>query len=165
MPPNSTPHSWSVICFITYGECVKNWPESYKQKDYSVIEICLEGNSILICVSFYFHVSKQACDMQCSFIFVVASHGRKKVFLLPLFWHNCKVTFTIHCRGSIVRIVCVMLCTVSFSGIDETGGCLGHHQLEGHQGQRNILKLNSAAQSTFNSPSVLSAARLTMVEE
>lgn len=65
---------------------------------------------------------------------------------------------------SVLRDCCHAVCTVSFSGIDETGGCLGHHQLEGHQGQRNILKLNSAAQSTFNSPSVLSTACLTMLK-
>lgn len=72
--------------------------------------------------------------------------------------------FIVEAAMVLLRECCYAVCTVSFSGIDELGSRLGHHQLEGHQGRRNILKLISAAQSTFNSPSVLSTASLTLLK-
>lgn len=78
---NSTPHFWG--CYLLYNMWkLHREKQSNKQKAYSVIEIRLEGNAILICDPFCFYVPKQDYNIQNSVIFVVASHGRIKGVLI-----------------------------------------------------------------------------------
>lgn len=76
-------HIFGVLFALWHVEIAqKNWPESYKQKAYSVTEIRLKENAILMCVPIYFYLPKWDYNIQYSLIFVVASHGRKKVLII-----------------------------------------------------------------------------------